>query len=217
MTVATAIGASSDHAAEWHGINWTKASREVRRLQVRIAKAVKENRPGRVKALQWMLTHSFYGKALAVKRVTENKGKNTPGVDKETWSIPERKAKAINELKRKSYKPMPLRRVYIPKSNGKQRPLGIPTIRDRAVQALYPLALEPIAETAADRNSYGFRPMRASRDAIEQGFNTLVRGKSAQWLMEADIKGCFDNISHEWMLRNIPMDKELLRKWLKAG
>lgn len=202
---------------EWHQINWNKAHSNTRRLQARIVKAVQEGRWGKVKALQHLLTHSFSGKSLAVKRVTENKGKNTPGVDKETWSTPESKSKAVLSLKRRGYTTQPLRRVYIPKANGKRRPLGIPTMKDRAMQALYLLALEPIAETTADPSSYGFRPERSCADAIEACFQALGKGISAQWVLEGDIKGCFDNISHDWLMANVPMDKTILQKWLKAG
>src|SRR6202011_4908637 len=102
------------------------------------------------------------------RRVTENQGKNTPGVDQVIWDTPEDKKRALHALRRRGYQPLPLRRVYIPKSNGKRRPLGIPTMRDRAMQALYLLALDPIAETLADPNSYGFRPYRSTADAIKQ-------------------------------------------------
>ena len=121
-------------------------------------KATKEKRWGKVKALQRLLTHSFSGKALAVRRVTENQGKNTPGVDKVTWNTPQKKINAISSLRQRDYRPQPLRRIYIPKKNGKKRPLGIPAMKCRAMQALYLLALDPVAETTADPNSYGFRP-----------------------------------------------------------
>jgi RNA-directed DNA polymerase len=170
-----------------------------------------------VKALQWLLTHSFYGKALAVKRVTENQGKKTAGVDSELWTTPKLKFEAIFKLKRRGYRPMPLRRVYIPKKNGKKRPLSIPTMHDRAMQTLYKYALEPIAEITADPNSYGFRAARCVQDAMEQCFTCLNKAKSPKWVLEGDIKGCFDNISHVWIMDNIPMDKEVLRKWLKCG
>jgi RNA-directed DNA polymerase len=168
MTIASAIGAAPDCEVGWHDINWVKAHQTVRRLQTRIAKAVKERRWNKVKALSWLLTHSFAGKAIAVKRLTVNKGKKTPGVDKVVWDNPESKARAVMSLRRRGYKPQPLRRVFIPKANGKKRPLGIPTMKDRAMQALYLLALEPIAETTADPNSYGFRRYRACQDEAEK-------------------------------------------------
>jgi RNA-directed DNA polymerase len=186
-------------------------------LQLRIVKAWQEGRRRKVKILQRMLTRSLSGKALAVKRVTENQGKRTPGVDGTTWSTPELKSRAVLSLKQRGYKPRPLRRVYIPKSNGKMRPLGIPTMKDRAMQALYLLALEPIAECTADGNSYGFRLKRSTADAIEKCFTVLCRKTSAKWILEGDIKGCFDNINHDWLIAHIPTDKAILHKWLKAG
>ncbi|MHB1701436.1 MAG: group II intron reverse transcriptase/maturase [Acidobacteriaceae bacterium] len=201
----------------WDGINWADVQRQVRRLQTRIVKATQESRHNKAKALQWLLTHSFSGKALAVKRVTANKGKNTSGVDMVTWKTPAAKINAIASMKRRGYSPLPLRRVLIPKKNGKMRPLGIPVMKCRAMQALHLLALEPIAETTADLNSYGFRPERATADAGEQCFTSLARKASAGWVLEADIQGCFDNISHDWIVANIPTDKAILKKWLKAG
>src|SRR5260370_32488059 len=161
MTTAPAVGAASSEAREWYAIDWPTIQRNVRRLQVRIAQATKEGRWGKVRALQRLLTHSYSGKALAVRRVTENDGKKTPGVDQEIWDTPEKKIQAVHELKRRGYQPRPLRRVYIPKSDGKtMRPLGIPTMIDRAMQALHLFALDPVAETTADKNSYGFRQQR---------------------------------------------------------
>jgi RNA-directed DNA polymerase len=217
MNAEQSACASSGPAPAWNQIDWSKCEREVRRLQARIVKATQEGRWGKVKSLQRLLAHSFNGKVLAVKRVTDNQGKHTPGVDGVRWSTPGAKYKAIGSLRRRGYQPQPLRRVYIPKANGKLRPLGIPTMKDRAMQALYLLALAPVAETLADKNSYGFRPERSTADAIDQSFKLLSKKSDPVWILEGDIQGCFDNISHEWMLENIPTDTEVLRKWLKAG
>ena len=181
--------APADRARSWESIDWKKAEAYVKKLQMRIVKAQQEGHYSKVKTLQWLLTHSFYAKALAVKRVTSNRGKNTAGVDHELWLTPEAKFKAINKLKRRGYRPQPLKRVYIPKKNGKLRPLSIPTMTDRAMQTLYMFALEPLAETYGDPNSYGFRIGRSTHDAIEQCFTDLNKGKSPEWILEGDIKG----------------------------
>ena len=217
MTGAGATGAASDAPVDWHRINWQTVHRNVRRLQARIVQATQAGRWGKVKALQHLLTHSFSGRALAVKRVTENHGNRTPGVDGETWPTPETKAVALGALQRRGYHPRPWRRVYIPKSNGKQRPLGIPTMHDRAMQALYLLALDPIAETMADPNSYGFRTGRLTADAIGQCYLILHKPHAPAWILEGDIKTCFDRISHAWLLTHVPLDKAMLHKWLQAG
>ena len=214
---ANSAGAPVGDAKRWRSIDWRYARRHVRRLQMRIAKAVKENRWNKVKALQYLLTRSFYAKLLAVKRVTSNKGKKTPGIDGVLWQGARAKWQAALSLRRRGYKPKALRRIYIPKKNGKKRPLSIPTMMDRAMQALHKLALAPVAEATADANSYGFREGRSCADAIAAGFNALSKPNSGTWVLEGDIAGCFDNISQEWMLDNIPMDKVVLRKWLEAG
>ena len=217
MTTAQAVGAVSREAAEWYAIDWPAIHRNVRRLQVRIVQATKESRWGRVRALQRLLTHSYSGKVLAVRRVTENNGKKTPGVDQEIWDTPEKKTQAVHALKRRGYRSQPLRRVYIPKSDGKtMRPLGIPTMIDRGQQALHLLALDPVVETTADRNSYGFRQKRSCADAMVQCFLAL-RSANTQWILEGDIKSCFDKISHEWLLAHVLMDRVILQKWLKSG
>ena len=209
--------ASPGIATCWEEIDWQKARAYVKKLQMRIVKAQKEGHYSKVKSLQWLLTHSFYAKALAVKRVTSNSGKRTSGVDHELWLTPQAKFNAISKLNRRGYRPQPLRRHYIPKKNGKMRPLSIPTMTDRAMQTLYKFSLEPIAETYADPNSYGFRIGRSTHDAIEQCFTDLNKGKSPKWILEGDIKGCFGHISHQWLLENIPMDTQILEKWLKCG
>lgn len=208
--------APSNAPKSWDSIDWKAATAYVKKLQMRIAKAQKEGRHGRVQSLQWLLTRSFYAKALTVKRVTENKGKRTSGVDKILWTTKKAKFEAIATLRRHGYQPQPLRRVYLRKPNGKLRPLGIPVITDRAMQTLYKFALEPVAETTGDPNSYGFRMGRCTQDAAVQCAAILARKDRAQWVLEGDIKGCFDNISHEWIERHISMDKEILHKFLKC-
>ncbi|MBM3459004.1 MAG: hypothetical protein FJX77_10790, partial [Armatimonadetes bacterium] len=144
-----------------------RAAHHTSRLQRRIVQAVQHQQWRKVKALQYLLTRSRAAKILAVQRVTENSGKHTPGVDGVTWHTPHQQRSAVDTLRQRGYRPLPLRRVYIPKKNGQLRPLGIPTMRDRAMQALYLLALEPVAETLADPHSYGFRPGRSCADALE--------------------------------------------------
>ncbi len=203
---------------QWNKIDWNKVQKHVNRLQVRITKAVKEGKWYLVKRLQYLLTHSYYAKLLATKNVSQNKGKRTAGIDGETWSSPEAKMKAALALTDKKYNAKPLRRVYIEKhGSNKKRPLGIPTMYDRAMQSLYALALNPIAETTGDRTSFGFRKFRSTHDACNQVFNCMCHKNSPVWVLEGDIKGCFDNISHQWLLDNVPMDKSVLRQFLKAG
>jgi RNA-directed DNA polymerase len=218
-TTVQTVGAVSREAAEWYAIDWHAIHRNVRRLQVRIVQATKGGRWNKVKALQRLLTCSYSGKVLAVRRVTENNGKKTAGVDRIIWDTPEDKIKAVHDLKRRGYQPQPLRRVYIPKKSDRKtkRPLGIPTMFDRAQQALHLLALDPVVETTADKNSYGFRQQRSCADAIAQCFNTLSHAPNTQWILEADVKNCFDKISHAWLLAHVPMDRAILQKWLKSG
>lgn len=184
---------------------------------MRIAKAVREGRHGKAKSLQWLLTHSFSAKLLAVKRVVQNAGGKTPGVDKIIWKTPQHKMQAALSLKRRGYKVKPLRRIYIPKRDGRLRPLSIPVMKCRAMQTLHLLALDPVTEFYADKNSFGFRPKRSCADALERCFEILAKKGASQYILEADIKSCFDKISHEWLRNNIPMDKEILNKWLAAG
>ena len=194
--------------------------RRVRRLQTRIAKATRDQNWRRVKALQRFLVNSFSAKALAAKRVSENDGKRTPGVDGEIWSTPEAKWQAIQRLGSRGLRPQPLRRVYIPKrgSDTKMRPLGIPAMIDRAQQALHLQGLEPVAETQADPHSYGFRRMSgyAGRHRARVQLYWLRRPLRHGFL-EGDIIGCFDNFGHGWLEDHVPMNKKVLSGWLKAG
>lgn len=216
---STGAASACEKVLNWQELPWKKLQQQVLRLQMRIAKAEREGKRDRVKALQRLLTTSFAAKCLAVKRVTSSSGSKTPGVDGETWQTNRQKIQGILALKRRGYKPQPLRRIYIPKKSNTQklRPLSIPTIRDRAQQALYLLSIEPIVEERADPNSYGFRLKRSAHDAREQCFNALAKKTSATWILEGDIKSCFDRIDHEYLLKEIPMDKLVLRKFLKSG
>jgi len=191
-TAATPLLGAPSTSSSWEAVDWRTIKKEVLRLQMRIAKATREGRWGKVKALHWLLTRSSSAKLLAVRRVVRNSGRHTAGVDGVRWRTSGQKIGAVRSLQRRGYRPQPLRRIYIPKRNGKLRPLGIPTMADRAQQALHLFALEPVAETLADPNAYGFRPKRSTADAIGQCFIVLAKKHSPTWILEGDIKACLD-------------------------
>ncbi|HEV8718965.1 MAG TPA: group II intron reverse transcriptase/maturase [Candidatus Binatia bacterium] len=202
----------------WHSIDWAGCYRRVRSLQRRLVQAVQRGAWRKVKRLSSLLVHSFAARAVAVKRVVENTGKKTPGVDGERWETPEQKAAAVARIGQwHRYHPRPLLRIAIPKKNGQQRLLSIPTLEDRARQAVYLQALQPLAETQGDPNSYGFRPKRRCADAIDQCFKVLRQKTSATWVLEGDIEGFFDHIAFSWIEDHIPMNKRILAKWLRCG
>jgi RNA-directed DNA polymerase len=197
-------GAAPRHTPDWHSIDWRKVWRTVCRLQARIVKAVAQGRWNKVKALVYLLTHSFGGRALAILRVVSNSGAKTPGVDGVLWNTPEAKSAAFDTLRRHGYQPQPLRRVYIPKSNGKRRGLGIPTMTDRAMQALHLLGLDPIAESLADGHSYGFRRERRCADAMEQTHTVLSHRHGPEWILEGDIKPALIKLATNGSWRTSP-------------
>lgn len=202
---------------QWNSIDWNQAERVVSNLQTRIARAVQKEDWKNVRRLLRLLTRSYYAKLIAVRQVTTSKGKNTPGVDGIVWRTEVDKMKGVLALEEKGYHAMPLLRTYIPKKNGKLRPLSIPTMRDRAMQALYAIALSPIEYTTGDLSSFGFRKYRSTKDACTYLFICLSGKNSANWILEADIKSCFDMISHQWLQTNIPIKPSILNQFLKSG
>ena len=209
--------ATTNAVDKWEDINFTEAVNSVKKLQFRIALAYRNGCIDKVCYLQHLLVRSFYARYLAVKFVTSNRGKKTVGVDNVLYDTPDDKLSLVKQLKRRGYKASPLRRIYIPKTDGNLRPLSIPTIKDRAMQTLYKFALEPLAEMSADECSFGYRPDRSPRGAITQCVNILSDNPNMNWVLKADIQACFDNISHEWILANVPMDKKILSQFLKCG
>jgi RNA-directed DNA polymerase len=204
---------------DWSSIDWPAVERNVRRLQERIFWASQNGERARVKNLQRLLVRSRCAKLLAIRRVTQiNRGKRTPGIDGVVCPGPSSRLAMFRKgLNLKGYRPKSVRRVYIPKTDGKQRPLGIPTMLDRVMQALVTLALEPEWEPRFEANSYGFRPGRCTMDAIEAIYRALSQKGSSRWVLDADIAKCFDQIDHAALLGRLPVFTSTIRRWLKAG
>lgn len=206
-------------ADNYRDIDWKQCNIDLRYKQAEILWAFKKKDDKKVLELQQALVRSFAARAISVRKVVTNDGKNTPGVDKIIWKTDDEKLQAIHDLKNlTNYKASPVKRVHILKSDGSLRPLGIPTMYDRAVQTLWYLALIPIAEETADSQSYGFRPHRGAHDCVTY-LNLVISSYTAirRFVLNADIKKFFDNVSHDWILKNIPMDVKILEQFLKAG
>jgi RNA-directed DNA polymerase len=208
---------TKEAAMRWEAIDWRKVESFVNKIQTRIAKAMVKGNKKLVRELQRMLTHSYYAKLWAIRKVTGTTGKRTAGIDNEKWDSPAKKYRAASKLEKKGYQAKALKRVYIKKSNGKKRPLGIPTMTDRAMQALEAMALDPIIESSSDATSFGFRKSRSCQDAMAQLFIVLARQTAPEWVVEGDIKSCFDEIAHKWLMEHIPMDTFMLKQFLKSG
>src|SRR5205807_8504678 len=211
----------TEKQTDWNAINWKKANRTVRNLRQRIFRAAQEGNLKKVHSLQKLMLKSYSNRLVSVRRVAQiNAGKNTPGIDKLVIKTPAARGRMVDTLAHYScWKAKPARRVYIPKANGKLRPLGIPVVMDRCLQALVKNALEPFWEAKFEGTSYGFRPGRSCHDAIEKIFVLACPNKTKKWVLDADIKGAFDNISHDYLLKAIgPIPgRELIKQWLKAG
>src|SRR3954452_13548143 len=203
----------------WSDVDWAATAAAVGRIQDRIFRAAKAGDGARVKNLQKLLARSRSAKLLAIRQVTQrNAGRNTPGIDGVVCRTPEDRVTLLESgLDLTGYKPKPVRRVYIPKANGKLRPLVIPTVKDRVMQAVVKLALEPEWETRFEANSYGFRPGRCTMDAIAAVFIALGQKGSSRWILDADISGCFDGIAHQPLLARLPTFTGTIERWLKAG
>mgnify|MGYP003384700784 CR=1 FL=1 len=206
---------------DWDAINWQTVLKRVQNLRRRIFRATQNGQLNQVRSLTKLMLRSFSNLLLSVRKVTlENKGKRTPGIDRQVVSTPKSRVKLVREmLKYESWKVKPAKRVYIPKADGKQRPLGILTIKNRVAQAVVKNALEPYCEARFESHSYGFRPGRSCHDAIEQCWRRLNRHGKDRWVLEGDIKSAFDAISQEFIISELKYfpARRLIKQWLKAG
>jgi RNA-directed DNA polymerase len=217
---AMGLANGTDRSTDWQSVEWRKANRRVRNLRQRIFKAAQAKDWNKVRSLQKLMLRSYSNTLISVRRVTqENKGKRTPGIDGVKVTTPEGRGRLVDLLMTfQPWKAKPTKRVYIPKANGKLRPLGIPTIVDRCLQARVKNALEPRWEAVFEATSYGFRPGRSCQDAIRH-VSDLTRAGNKVWVVDADIKGAFDNIAHDYLVETIGEvpGRELIKQWLKAG
>lgn len=210
---------------KFNQVNWKLAYEWLHEKQALLVEVHKKGDTLKVRHLQISILKDFRTTAIAVRRVTTSSGSRTPGVDGVTvTSAEERNTFALQVFKivrtPSIYKPSAVKRVWIPKKDGSQRPLGIPTIVDRAVQAVYLEAIDPLVEHNACKNSFGFRKFRSAQDAVLALRGKLIHPKASEWILKADIKKCFDRINHDFLLRSVPVyrkvDRNVIKKMLKA-
>ena len=214
------IGAK-EQLEDWAATDWRTASKRVRNLRRRIYRATKNAQWNEVRSLMKLMLRSRANLLLSVRRVTQdNQGKRTAGIDDQLILTPKARVKLVRQmLEHAAWRVKPAKRIYIPKANGKQRPLGILTIKNRVAQAIVKNALEPSWEARFEAHSYGFRPGRSTHDAIEQCWRRLNRHCKDRWVLDADVQDAFDNISHEFILQRLGLvpARGLIKQWLKAG
>lgn len=215
--------AVSPQVQDWELINWKKIYAYVKKLRQRIFRAEQLGQKRKLRKLQRLMIRSKANLLLSIKRVTQiNKGKKTPGIDGQIALTSKDRLELFNLLKTYNIKYIrlrPAKRVYIPKKDGKMRPLGIPIIKDRIFQNIVKNALEPQWEARFESSTYGFRPKRSVQDAMVNLFTKLSSRSTRKWIFEGDFKGCFDNLNHENIvdcLMGFPA-KSAIQKWLKAG
>ncbi len=221
-TTMVVVSGRKDAAFQWHQVDWRQAEREVVRLRQRIFTASKAGDLPRVRRLQQLMLRSRSNTLVSVRRVTErNKGRLTAGVDGEVVLTDEAKEQLVSRVHDRAdvFKPLPVRRVFIPKPGGKRRPLGIPVIIDRCHQARVLNALEPEWEARFEPKSYGFRPGRGCHDAIQAIFQVAKQNATRRWVLDADLAGAFDRIGHDHILDQLGLfpGRGMIRQWLKAG
>jgi RNA-directed DNA polymerase len=221
MAIIDTTANEPERATEWQYVDWHTANRMVRNLRQRIFAATRAGEWKKVHSLQKLLMRSYSNRLVSVRRVTQvNPGRHTPGVDKVVIKTPEARGRLVDLLQHSQpWRARPVRRVYLPKANGKLRPLGIPVVIDRCIQAMVKNALEPSWEARVEGSSYGFRPGRGCHDAIGKIYGLARPNKRKKWVVDADIQGAFDHISHDFLLTTLGLvpGRGLIRQWLKAG